>query len=88
MVGFSWLAFSITGCFSEVLETLRLGKKVIMSSFSPSEIAPQAIVCSNAVCRNLAIVIKCFLDQQPKEHLAGMPRTPDLHTFSFDQMPG
>lgn len=88
MVGFSQLAFSITGCFSKVLETLRLGKKVIMSSFSPSEIAPQAIAHFNAGCRNLAIVIKCFLDQQPEEHLAGMPRTPDLHTFSLDQMPG
>lgn len=80
-------SFFVAGCFSKV-NTLRLGKKVIMSCFSPSEIAPQDIACFNAVCHNLVIVLKCFLDQQPKEHLAGMPRMPSLYTFSLGQMPG
>lgn len=87
MVWFLWLTFYIAGCFSEV-KTLRLGKKVVMSCFSPSEIVPQTIACFNAACCNLAIVLKHFLDGQPKEHIAGMSRISNLHTFSLGQMPG
>lgn len=87
MVGFSWLVFSIAGCFSK-MKTLRLGKKVIASCFTRLRLPHRLLRVLMPRVTILLLFLKRFLDQQPKEHLAGMPRIPSLNTFSLGQMPG